>query len=154
MPTIEHFWREACAALQIDPVTPYQTWYFGDSPALADTLLDLVLQGSKRATACLQWACEADPQDAPVPGGYSVVTRFDGTPAALLRTTALAVVPFGQVDAGFAAREGEGDLSLASWREGHWAYFSRECAAAGWVMGEDAPVVCEDFELLWPRPPR
>lgn len=49
---------------------------------------------------------------------------------------------------GYAAREGEGDGSLAYWRESHWAFFSRECARIGREPAPDMPVVCAEFELL------
>ena len=50
----------------------------------------------------------------------------------------------------FAAAEGEGDGSLAYWRDAHWAAFSREFAAAGRSPSPDMPVVCERFEVVFP----
>jgi GNAT superfamily N-acetyltransferase len=54
------------------------------------------------------------------------------------------------VDAQFAWDEGEGDRTLADWLEGHRRYFARECAQLGRTMSDDAPVVLERFELLYP----
>jgi uncharacterized protein YhfF len=56
-------------------------------------------------------------------------------------------VPFKQVSAEFAAREGEGDGSLQSWRESHWDFFSRECRRLGRAPNEAMPVVCTSFDL-------
>lgn len=147
---IESFWREFCAETGIAPDTPYQDWHFGDSPQLAHELVELVIHGPKRATAGLLWFNEIHPQAAPVPDGYSVVTEFDGAPRAVIRTTWLDTRPFSDVDRLFAWDEGEGDRTLADWKDGHWKFFWRECAALGRAPSEDMPVVLERFELLWP----
>ena len=39
-----------------------------------------------------------------------------------IQTTAVAVIPFGLVGAGFAHAEGEGDRSLTHWQEVHRTY--------------------------------
>jgi uncharacterized protein YhfF len=69
----------------------------------------------------------------------------------VVRTTELRVVPFNEVDAEFAFDEGEGDRSLDYWREVHWDYFSRRCAAIGKEPSTEMPVNCERFELLYPQ---
>jgi uncharacterized protein YhfF len=56
------------------------------------------------------------------------------------------------VSAEFAAAEGEGDGSLAYWRESHSAYFTRECEAAGRVFDESLLIACEKFEVLYQDP--
>ncbi len=149
-PAVRSFWRDFCVACSIDPATPFQAWFFGDSTALAHQLVELVLHGPKRATAGLGWSNDAVPHLAPIPDGYSVVTEFDGTPRAVIRTTWLDRRPFRDVDAQFAWDEGEGDRTLPDWKDGHWRYFSRECEALGRAMSEDAPVCLERFELLYP----
>lgn len=150
---VEAFWRAFCAHAGIDPATPYQAWYFGDSPALAHDLAELVLHGPKRATAGLAWTFETIPHAAPVLGGYSVVTEFDGTPRAIIRTTWLDTRPFREVEAQFAWDEGEGDRTLPDWLAGHRSYFTRECARLGRAFTEETPVVLERFELLYPIQP-
>ena len=50
------------------------------------------------------------------------------------------------MDAEHAAAEAEGDGSLASWRDGHRAFFER----TGSAFADDMPVVLERFELLYP----
>jgi uncharacterized protein YhfF len=128
---VAEFWARYCEAAQLDAPTPYQAWFFGDSPKLAHELVELVLHGPKRATAGLAEFCDASPQLAPIDGGYSVVTELDGTPRAVIRTTGVERRPFSQVDAAFAWDEGEGDRTLADWKDGHRRYFTRELAALG-----------------------
>lgn len=150
-PQVEEFWKEFCAANpQVEPETPFQVWYFGLGEKDAEELSNLVLQGKKTATASLPWEYEDEPEDAPVLGGYSVVTDFAGNPKCVVRTTEIRVLPFSEVDAEFAFNEGEGDQSLDYWREVHWDYFSRRCAALGKEPSLGMPVNCERFELLYP----
>ena len=149
---VEEFWRVFCENNpQINPDSPYQVWYFGLAREDAEELSNLVLQEKKTATASLPWEYENKPVDAPILGGYSVVTDFDGNPKCILRTTELRVLPFKEVDAEFAFDEGEGDQSLDYWREVHWDYFSKRCARIGKEPNLEMPVNCERFELLYPK---
>lgn len=147
---VSDFWSAYCRASKLAENTPFQAWYFGDSSQLAHELIELVLHGPKRATAGLGWACDVSPHTAAVPRGYSVVTEFDGTPRAVIRTSGLERRKFRDVDAEFAWDEGEGDRTLDDWKRGHWQYFSRECETLGRSMSEDADVLLERFELLYP----
>jgi uncharacterized protein YhfF len=148
----QDFWRAACRAVpDLPPLAEFQVWHFGDSEKLARDLADLVLQGPKRATAGLFWDAEADPNNMmPVLGKYSLVTDDAGVPLLIIRTTHVDIRPYGEVDADFAAAEGEGDGSLDYWRAAHWNYFSRRCAALGRQPSMDMPVVLERFVLLYP----
>jgi uncharacterized protein YhfF len=148
---VRKFWEEFCRQnSEVNPDTDFQVWHFGLGREDAKELCDLVLQGKKTATASLPWEYEEKPEDAPVEGGYSVVTDFDGQPQCVVRTTELRVLPFNEVDAEFAFEEGEGDQSLDYWREVHWDYFSRRCAALGREPDTEMPVNCERFEVLYP----
>jgi uncharacterized protein YhfF len=53
------------------------------------------------------------------------------------------------VDALFAYEEGEGDRSLAWWRDAHWRYFSRVCERIQRRPEEDMPLVCERFRVVF-----
>jgi uncharacterized protein YhfF len=103
-----------------DDWTALERFSFGDSPALADDLLDLVLSGAKTATC---WS-ERETVETHV-GKRMVACDGAGTPHAVIETVSLEPRAFEAVDAAFARLEGEGDLSLAWWREAHQAYFER-----------------------------
>lgn len=149
---IKDFWARACAVVPGMPAdAAYQVWHFGDGAALAQELAELVLRGPKRATAGLLWEAEGDPNAMPVLGGYSVVTDGNGgEPLLVLRTAQVEIRPFAEVDADFAAAEGEGDGSLDYWRAAHWNYFSRRCEVLGRIPSEDMPVILERFDLVYP----
>jgi len=109
------FWRSYLR--QLPPGHPhlagevYSVFAFDDTPAVSDTLAALVLAGRKKATASLPIQSEAEGTRLPEAGDLSIVTLGDGTPVALIETTDVRLVPFGAVDAAFAADEGEGDLA-------------------------------------------
>ena len=104
----------------------------------------LVRDGPKRATASLRSAYD-DGEPMPRVGDLGVILDGRGEPLCVIRTTAVEVRRFGDVDAEFAWTEGEGDRSLAYWREEHIRFF----AAEGRPVSEDTEVVLERFELLW-----
>lgn len=111
---------------------------FGDSPALADELAALVLDGRKRATVMTP-----DDPNRPETGQLSIVLDGAGRPVCVIETTELTERRFDEVDAAFAFEEGEGDRSLVSWRAGHELYFRR----LG-VFAPDMPLLCERFRLV------
>lgn len=152
---VEEFWKQFCVNHpEVNPGEPFQVWYFGLGSDDAEELANLVLAGKKRATASLVWEYEDLTEDAPIAGGYSVVTDYAGDPKCIVQTTELRVVPFNEVDAEFAFDEGEGDQSLDYWRAVHWDYFSRRCATIGKEPSLEMPVNCERFELLYPKTPK
>ena len=121
---------------------------FGDSPALSEELLALIRSGTKRGGASLLWAYEAESEPVPNVGEVEIVVDHLNAPVFITRVIEVEVVPFNQVSARFAAREGEGDGSLGYWRETHWDFFARECQRLGRVPSETMPVVCSSFEVL------
>lgn len=142
------------ASGSVDVERFYEAFAFGDSEELASELAALVLQGAKRATASSAWSFEVEGRRPPRVGDLSIVTDWSGERAlCIIETQAVEIVPFEEVSAEFAALEGEGDGSLDCWRQGHWAYFGRECARAGREFSERMPVVCERFELVYPASP-
>jgi uncharacterized protein YhfF len=145
---VRTYWSGFCADSGVEPDQRYDVFAFGDSPEMADELATLVLHGPKRATAGLL----ADFDDEPLPavGVHSIVLGGDGRPVCIIRTSEVRVLPFREVDAAFAWDEGEGDRSLAYWRDAHIGFFTRMCAARGEVFDEEMATVLERFLLVWP----
>ena len=117
----------------------YETFSFGDSPELANELVELVLAGAKRAT------CWAESQGLLSAEVGKLMVALDGydVPRAVLRTLELTKRRFYEIDEEFAFDEGEGDRSLRFWRDAHKRYFTR--------LGRYAPDMmlwCERFEVV------
>lgn len=146
---VRQFWADFCSAHSVGLDEPYQVWYFGNSAAMADELTGLVLGGRKVATASLLKTNELKPGDAPIVGGYSIVTDIQGKPKCVLQTIEVKQVRFRDVTPEFAAAEGEGDLSLEYWRTVHLDYFSREAEEHGFEFSDESVVCCERFRLLY-----
>lgn len=96
---------------------------------------------------------EHDGDAMPHAGDIEIVIDHRNEPALVTRITRVQVVAFSEVGAQYAVIEGEGDGSLEFWREGHWCFFSRECARIGRKPSLEMPVVCSVFELLAVVPP-
>ncbi len=145
-------WR-AYAASRPQPVPPEEdpvADQFGDSAAMADDLLGLVLAGTKRATVGL--VSDFAHKDEPLPriGGHWVACDGAGVPRCVLRSTDLRLGPLASVDDAFAWDEGEGDRTRDTWLAGHLAFFTRSQAARGETWSDDLEVVFERFEVVWP----
>ncbi|HSQ27259.1 MAG TPA: ASCH domain-containing protein [Anaerolineales bacterium] len=148
--SIEAFWHSflATSGDKAQDRSQPEAWSFGDNPALAEELCQLVLAGIKTATCSLLWEYEADGEAIPQEGQLSIILDGQGNPRAIIETTQVTIQPFNQVDATFAYEEGEDDRSLESWRREHWRYFSRTSQAKGWQLDESMPLVCERFRLI------
>lgn len=134
-------------AIPKEIVAEYDAWCFGDD---ADALAKLVLAGKKTATSSAHPIYELEDEELPQEGQYSVVLWRDGNAACIIKTTRVYIVPFSQVSAEQAYREGEGDRSLAYWQKVHRAFFTREMEDAGLTFTEDMKVVCEEFIRVFP----
>ncbi|WP_312282290.1 ASCH domain-containing protein [Pseudescherichia sp.] len=119
-------------------------WHFGDSPKLADELVQLVLSGIKTATCCSKnsFQREYERGEAPCAGSYSIILDGTGQPVCVIQTVRLQVIRFCEMTSELASKEGEGDLSLEYWKEGHKRYFEREG-----TYSEEMELVFEEFEL-------
>lgn len=124
---------------------------FGGGGELADELAVLVLDGRKRATTSLPIEFSASGEPLPQVGSVSIILDRRLRPVAIIERTRVDKVPFGEVDAAFAATEGEGDGSLAWWRAAHRRYFGDVCRRLGGHFDDGTPVLCQTFVLVWPR---
>ena len=143
----EDLWQDFCAHSDVLPNHPYTSWYFADNQHDADELVGLVLEGRKRGTSSAYDIYPHIEEKLPADGDYSVLTDWSGVARCVIQTVKISIIPFEQVTENFARSEGEGDLSLANWRNVHRDFFSRELAEFGIVFNMQSPVVCETFEV-------
>lgn len=146
---IEEYWQEFCQVTSVNPETNYDAWSFGNTPDMANRLLQLVLDGTKQATSALVWDYQNDSDPLPTLDNYDVVFDADENPKAVLQRVEIRILPFNEVDAQFAFDEGEGDRSLEYWRRVHWDFFSGVCAEIGKKPEQTMPVSCVKFKLVY-----
>lgn len=123
-------------------------WAFGDNPRLADSLLNLVLLGTKTGTAQNLELTEMRGLPLPFIGGHSILLDSTGEPRGIIETTKVEIVPFQEVTAEFAYSEGEDDRTLESWRSQHELYFTRELQTYDRTFDPGMKVICENFKLV------
>ena len=124
-----------------------ERWHFELTEKACNELLDLVLQGKKRATSSSLASFRAEGTAVPKEGELSVITDWDGHPCCVIRTTKVRVIPYKDIPFGLARLEGEDD-TLASWRKNHEAFFREEGKSLGYSFSEDMEVVFEEFEIV------
>ncbi|WP_280771682.1 ASCH domain-containing protein [Salipaludibacillus daqingensis] len=129
----------------------YEAWAFGNSKEMADELAKLVLEGTKTATASNYTLYERDNEELPYVGLHNIILDGDGMAVAIVETTSVEVVPFEEVTGQHAYLEGEGDRTLAYWRDAHEEFFEREFKEANQEFHNKIPVVCEKFKLVYKK---
>lgn len=124
-------------------------------------LVELVLAGTKQATAGLLVEYELDGEIVPVPGMREAVIDADGSFVGVIETTECRILRMADVDDAFARDEGEGFADAAAWRAAHDGYFGTHVeelrgrlGEPGWTLDDDTLMVCQRFRLVerYPEP--
>ena len=143
--TAEEMWNQFIAEKKICD-TEYEAWAFGDAP---DVLAELVLKGIKTGTSSAYPLYELAEEIIPQADEYSVILDSKGNAVCIIKTTKVEVLPFKDIDETHAYKEGEGDKSLAYWRQVHRSFFEKCMKKEGLVFDENMLVVFEEFEVVY-----
>ena len=143
--THQELWA-AYRAADPDAGEEYEAWAYGDDP---DRLAELTRTGVKTATSSAAVWYEIEDEPMPKAGEYSVILDSRDQAVCVTRTTRVYTVPFREVTAEHAYREGEGDRTLAYWQQVHERFFRAELGEAGLEFSPEMPVVCEEFEVMF-----
>jgi uncharacterized protein YhfF len=152
---VDRYWAQFLAALPADRARPeryVEAFFFGTQPALAHEITALVLAGTKTATGALLWALEADGRRPARAGDLSIVTNGGDEPQCVIETIDARILPFDEVGEEYARWGGEGDRSLAGWRDLYWRYIEGECRRIGRAADPKAPLVMERFRVAYAEP--
>lgn len=126
----------------------YEAWCYGsDTP---DLLAELTVSGVKTATASAYPFYEYENCELPKVGEHNIILDKKGLALCIIKTIHVSVVPFVQVPAEHAYKEGEGDRSLQYWRTVHAKVFADELAEINMHFSEDMLVVCQEFQVVFP----
>ena len=125
----------------------YEAWAYGEA---ADELAQLTLRGIKTATSSAYPLYEWEGESLPEVGAYSVILDSRDEAVCIIKTTDVKVMPYCEVDARQAWKEGEGERTLPYWRRVHEAFFSSEMKSAGLSFDDKMKVVCEEFIRVYP----
>ena len=144
--TAQEMWEQFVKEQHIE-TEDYDAWAFGDD---ADALAELVARGIKTGTSSAYPLYEVDGEPLPEASGYSVILNSKEEAVCIIENTKVYVVPFCEVTADHAFKEGEGDRSLVYWRKAHEVFFSACMEEAGLAFDENMKVVCEEFRVVYP----
>lgn len=111
---------------------------------MRDRLNQLILDGTKRATAGLLIDYEREHEPPEVEGETLALVDDHGAAIATVVVTRTATTRFVDVPWEFAAAEGEGDTSIEEWREGHRQFWT----SVGETVDDETPVVLTWFQLV------
>lgn len=134
---------------QINPLIgdEIDAWAFGVEP---DLLADLVFKGEKTATALAYDLYVLEDEPLPQVGTFDIILDSQNQSVCIVEITKVSVELFNQVSAQHAFKEGEGDKSLAYWRQVHEDFF-RDCLGeAGLTFTPESKVVLEEFRKVYP----
>lgn len=123
---------------------------FCDNKEEADECAKLVFDGTKRATASALRVYEKAGEKVPSVGDRFVVTDWEGKAICIVETIKVSIIPYNEITEKEAALEGEGDGSLAYWREAHIGFFNRQFPEYGLEFEETTPLVFEEFKKVYP----
>ena len=117
----------------------------------ANTCASLINTGIKTASCSLRagYAIEQEPE--PVVGQLTVVLDWQQQPVCIIKVTRIEYCQFKDVTPEFAALEGEGDRSYASWRSSHQAFFSQDAYELGISFDEESELILEYFTKIFPE---
>lgn len=146
------FLKQYLSTLPSDVAAKYTSFsadYFCSDEHNANICANLILRGEKQASCSMDYWYSHEGEAKPVVGHLQVVTNWHGDPVCIIEITSVSKCQYNEVTPEFAASEGEGDKTLAWWREAHWAFFSLECEELGIEPSEDMLLVLERFKVVY-----
>lgn len=129
--------------------TSFSSDYFCADEYNANVCADLILKGEKTASCSMDYWYSRKGETMPEIGHLLVVTDWQGEPKCIVEITSVEKCRYKDVTQEFAAAEGEGDKTLAWWRQAHWRFFSLECEELGIEPTEDMLLVLERFKVVY-----
>ncbi|WP_028021449.1 ASCH domain-containing protein [Enterovibrio calviensis] len=129
--------------------TSFSADYYCADEYNANVCANLILRGEKRASCSMAYWYRHQGELMPSVGHLQVVTYWAGDPVCIVEITSVSECRFKDVTEEFAASEGEGDKTLAWWRDAHWTFFSLECEELGITPCEDMMLILERFKVVY-----
>lgn len=153
-PAEDAFWKGYLAGLPAGrgPRKPFVEAAFAGTRETTDGLIRLYRSGRKTAGSGLVADFKTAGDPLPKAGNYWIILDGRRRPRLLVRTVRVEFNLFAEIPAAVARAEGEGDLSVSSWKKIHRKAYLPFLAKWGIEDLERAEVVTEHFEIL--RPPR
>jgi uncharacterized protein YhfF len=123
----------------------FESMSIGSTPASADEGVRVIIDGIKTATSSPLW----DFPDGHIPfeGALSVLLDWQGKARAIIETVSVEIIPFDQVSEEFAFAYGEGDRSLAWFRQEIGRWYEDYAVKSGNAFTSETPIICERIRV-------
>ncbi len=129
-----------------------EAWYFGIEKKDANRLAKLTVNGKKKASSGLYAWYEEAGADLPKTGTQHIITDFEGKAKAIIEITKVDTIPFDKIPKDYAVLDMGTEIEpLKKWKRAHWDFFETVLKESGDTPTEDMLIVCEWFELVWPK---
>jgi uncharacterized protein YhfF len=130
--------------MELEKINGLRVLEFGDPGDLRTRLVDLVVNGNKRATAgALDWDYEPGEPIEAVGEKFAVVGN-NHEHVATIQITRVEISSFADVPDEFALAEAEGDLTGDDFRKSHFKFWT-DC---GYEIDDESKIVMAYFEVL------
>lgn len=129
------------------PTDPHVEVAYAGNAEITDQLIELYLQKKKWAGSGLVEDYQSVGDPLPKVGNYWMLLRSNGEVACLLKTTSVEFFKYQEIPERVAIAEGEGDLSVADWKELHGKFFTPNLEKWGVKNLDEATVITEFFSL-------
>lgn len=142
------FWKTAkeAGAVSGDEYSPRR---IGGDQKTTNLILDVILKGEKTGTFGLEALHERMPETKPFVGQYFVLLDGDDQPSAVIQTTDLKPIRYGDITQDDLAIEGPGARQIDVWQKIHQPYWERLLEPHGLKADDDMVVVMEKFEVVY-----
>ncbi|MBG9785100.1 ASCH domain-containing protein [Shouchella lehensis] len=148
--SIQEMWNAFTSQHPQFSQSTYTAWAFGDgTKEMADDLCKLVLEGKKQGTSSYYDAYEKENEPLPVEGQWNIILDGNGVAQAIMQTIKVDILPYNEMTEKHAYAEGEGDQTLAYWKEVHEPFFSTLAPTLGLTFQENDLVVYEWLQLVY-----
>jgi uncharacterized protein YhfF len=150
-PGEQKLWDQYCDSLPLRdrPVAPLVEASMPGNSEIANSLVQLYLDGHKTAGSSLLADFIAAGDQLPSIGKFWIVLDSTGEARCIVRTDRVDQTKFKEVGLEVAIAEGEGDLSLAYWRQAHADFFQPFLQSWGVTDLEEAIVITEFFSVVY-----
>lgn len=119
----------------------------GDTDELAESLGKLVVDGVKTASTSGYRLYESGP--IPKEGDISIITDNHHHPICTIKNTTVKTIAFNEITEEDVRKEGEGDLSLDSWKRDHQQFLTPYYQKyLGIDFTESEIIVHEEFQVI------
>ncbi len=143
------YWKRSLGSLSVKPIDPHVEASIAGNNEIADSLLELYLEGKKTAGSSLVKDFESAGDELPKVGDYWIILDSGKDPRCIVKTVRVEIYRFDRVPEEVAVAEGEGDLSLGYWRKAHRDFFTPFLKGWGIIDLDKERVVTEFFEVVF-----